>query len=737
MEKTKKRGRRYTGIVLLVLCNAALIAAAVLFTVWYSRNIQQEKELSMKEAFCSNVDTMRQISERYLDEQLDNANSWKSYIEDRHMTKDEALAYIAGIENAETGEAHIVDMETYEAWTTNRQGSDNYVNIYWRAYCKEGEYAREWLRTAEKIFNGQKCVLGRYKILETGRNVIGVGTRITLREADGSDRDYLLVRAILVSHMKELWIFPTGFPTAEIGMITTKADYVVASDAMKSDNFMEFVRYYNFRDDYNGADRLLEQLKTQDSGVLELYNSKKPQQLCCWYYSRLENFDDVDILGYIPEEDLIPTVESLSIVIVVAGLTLLIGIINAVYILSINRRLRATTKEAEQASRSKTQFLSTMSHDIRTPLNAVLGMTELAQNRIGDTAYVKECLRKISVSGNHLLTLINDVLEISRVESGKININPAPFDVALMISGLESITRSQATGHGLDFEVEVGELPHAALMGDKLRLTQVYLNLLNNAVKYTRPGGKVELKVWEEDAADAEKTTLACVVRDSGVGMSPEFQKTMYESFTRVADSRTDKIQGTGLGLAIVKRMVDLMDGTIECESIPDVGTTFTVRIPLVPAVLAADASAGHPAEDAGRDLQGVRVLIAEDNELNWEIISTMLEDCGIHCTRAENGRECLDMLLSAGPGTYEAVLMDIQMPVMNGLDATRALRACGRADLRRMPIIAMTADAFAEDVQNCIDAGMNAHVAKPIEIEKVLTTLRRVLVKAKNGEKK
>lgn len=224
-----------------------------------------------------------------------------------------------------------------------------------------------------------------------------------------------------------------------------------------------------------------------------------------------------------------------------------------------------------------------------------------------------------------------------------------PFDVRELVSELESITRSQAVGHGLDFEVRFKDLPKPCLMGDKLRLTQVYLNLLNNAVKYTDAGG----------------VTLACVVADTGIGMSPEFQKTMYDSFTRVADSRIDNIQGTGLGLAIVKRMVDLMDGTIDCASTEGSGTTFTVRIPLTAVPVSASVQEEHKEkrQELRSDLTGVNVLIAEDNDVNWEIIPEMLDGYSIRCERAENGRVCVDKLTA----TYDLVLMDIQMPVLGG----------------------------------------------------------------------
>ena len=423
--------------------------------------------------------------------------------------------------------------------------------------------------------------------------------------------------------------------------------------------------------------------------------------------------------------------------IAVSGVLILLALIDGAYILSINRQLRETADVARKASNAKTQFLSTMSHDIRTPLNAVLGMTELAQSHISDPGYVQECLRKISLSGNHLLTLVNDILEISRVESGRIHINPVPFDVLELVDNLESITRSQATGRGLVFRATTGEVPHPFLCGDKLRLTQIYLNLLNNSIKYSEPGDSVELKLWEENMEEG-RVMLLCTVADTGIGMSKEFQKTMYDSFTRVEDGRIDKIQGTGLGLAIVKSMVTLMEGDIQCVSAEGQGTTFTVRIPLTVASEAPQVRKPQEEIPASADvLTGARILVAEDNDLNWEIISQVLENYGMRCTRAENGRVCVDLLKAAPEDSYDLVLMDIQMPVLNGRDAARELRASDREDLRRIPIIAMTADAFAEVVQQCLDAGMDAHLSKPIEVDKVLAKLRLLLSRKHNSDER
>lgn len=699
---------------------------AVLFAVWYSYDVKESQEQLMQENFCNTVETMKQISVRYLSGELDEAKNWADYIQKQHMTMDEAMDYIRAISNTSECEGHFVDMDTFEAWTTNTVNGDNEIDEYRDFFLSTDPRLGEYIERLKKIFSGEKWVFGKFKIVESQRIVIGVGGAVTLRQADGTDKDYLLLRIVPVERMKELWLFPVNYPSAEIGLITPGSDYVIPSKSMRSENFIEFVRAYNFQDDYNGVDKFLAQIKEQPNGLMTLKDSKGQDSY--WYYSRLDEFDGLDILGYIPVSDLSASLDNMSIVFVVSAVLLLIALIDGIYILNINRRLRVAADIAEKASEAKTRFLSSMSHDIRTPLNAVLGMTELAKKHADDSAYVQECLQKISLSGNHLLTLINDILEISRVESGSISINPAPFYVPELVSNLESIIRSPAVGHGLTFEVSMKELPKPWLMGDRLRLTQIYLNLLNNAVKYTNPGGNIQLEVWEEQADST--ITLVCVVADTGVGMSAEFQKVMYESFTRVSDSRIDKIQGTGLGLAIVSQMVELLRGTIDCDSAEGAGTTFTVRIPLEVAEdqMAVSEETNENGQILCNDLTGLRVLIAEDNNLNWEIISAMLDSYGIYCERSENGRECVDTLIKSHPNTYDLVLMDVQMPVLNGRDAVRELRNSKREDLRTIPVIAMTADAFAEDVQMCLEAGMDAHVAKPIEIDKVLAQIRVVL---------
>ncbi len=725
MQETQQQ-KKSTGKTLLILCNVVLMTAAILFAGIYSTRMRENQEQMELDAFCTTMESLKQVSANYLESERRYAEDWAAYIEAQEMSEDEALEYIRAANTQADRSANIVDMDTFEARSTfiRDDGSDD-VNVYQKFAAQDTASRRLCVENMRRMFNGQAAVLGKYRIQESQYMVISVGTRVELRQPDGSRRGYLLLRLIPLESMKKIWIFPLEYSSSEIGLITTGCDYVIQSASMRSENFLEFIRAYNYADDYNGADVLLTRLAENDSGLLEYKNSRG--ELCYWYYSRLDGYQGLDILGCIPKAGLYRQPTDWSIVAVVLGVLALLVLLDGAHIMGINRRLRAAAKLAEQASDAKTQFLSSMSHDIRTPLNAVLGMTELAKAHGDDPAYVQRCLQRITVSGKHLLTLINDVLEISKIESGKTVLNPEPFVLEELVTSMEDIVRAQAEVRGVAFTLKVHDIAQPYLVGDKLRLSQIYLNLLTNAVKYTQPGGRVQLEVSEHAALDGS-VELTCVIADTGMGMSEEFQRTMYDSFARAQDSRIDKIQGTGLGLAIAKRLLELMDGTIRCQSALGEGTVFTVKVPLKAAAPEEALEEARPGAAAGTAaLEGLQVLVAEDNDLNWEIIAAMLEGYGVRCTRAADGRACVDMLEAAAPGTYDMVLMDIQMPRLNGRDATRLLRSSPRADLRSIPIAAMTADAFAEDVHACLEAGMDAHLAKPVDIQKVLAVMTRL----------
>ncbi len=533
------------------------------------------------------------------------------------------------------------------------------------------------------------------------------------------------------------------------------------------------------------------------------------------------------------------------------------------------RELEEAMLRVEEANNAKTQFLSSMSHDIRTPMNAIIGMTALATKHLEDQEYLKNCLNKMALASNHLLTLINDVLDISKVESGKMSLNPIVFSLADSVSNLVNIVRQQISGKCQRFDVRVHNIKEEYLFADELRLNQIFINILSNAVKYTPDGGHITMDLREEFIAGvSDKVRVIYEVEDDGIGMSEEFQAHMYDSFSRANPENFGEVQSTGLGLTISKTMIDLMKGTIACKSAPDKGTKFTVTLDLPIAdkimgdlilppmeVLLADddeiflesasntliqmgispdcVTSGEAAlaktverheqgndypviiidwqmpgmngietirqirakvgpsvsiivvsayewhdieaiaKEAGADgfiskpffpsnvyenmtrilglhtdvrsdkeldtwgpnVAGMHVLVAEDNDINWEIAREILDLYRITAVRAENGQRCLEMLLESKDDEYNLVLMDIKMPVLDGYEATAAIRSQNREYVRNIPIIAMTADAFSEDIQRCKDVGMNGHIAKPLNISNFVSVLEAQYQSAVAGE--
>ena len=578
---------------------------------------------------------------------------------------------------------------------------------------------------------------------------------------------------------------------------------------------------------------------------------------CLIAYAPISANQGWTILNYIQASSLDRSTVDWFLIVGVACALLFLLICDMAFMNWLNVRLNETAKEAEAANRAKSDFLSAMSHDIRTPMNAILGLTTIAQRNVDDPAIVKDSLHKIGLASNHLLTLINDILDISKVESGKLSLTPVTFSIVEVTENLVNISQPMVKEKNIDFQFHANAVEHEYLCADQLRINQVFINILSNALKYTEPNGSVAVDLQELESETPGMVRLVYRVADTGMGMSEEFMERMYESFSRQTDSRVNNVQGTGLGLAITKQMVDLMGGTIECQSKLGEGTTFTVTLDVpiaerepedmklesVDALLVDDdevflqtaeytfnslearvetASSGAQAlemvgarhslhddygviivdwkmpdmdgievvrrvralvgdqvpiilvsaydwsdieesakeagangfiskplfkstlyrainellniaeapvanEDDHSDIEGMRVLVAEDNDINWEIINMLLSMHGIESEHAENGQIAVDMLSSSQPGDFDLVFMDVQMPVMNGIEATKAIRALPDEWASTIPIIATTADAFSEDVAKCLDAGMNSHIAKPIDIKIALKEIRRV----------
>ena len=413
---------------------------------------------------------------------------------------------------------------------------------------------------------------------------------------------------------------------------------------------------------------------------------------------------------------------------IVVSLVIIFVLLLLVYSLSVSRKKQMEAlKEAQNANAAniaKTTFLNHMSHDIRTPMNAIIGFTDIAMKRKPDKE-VENCLKKIRQSSEYLMTLINDVLDISRIESGKLEYKPVRVDLRDMINTVLSIARGYTESRDLNFYVSREELKTPYVMADELRIREVLLNIISNAVKFTKDGGTISFVAKNCPGNDEHHIIVRYRISDTGIGMSEEFQTRIFDEFSQENDGARTSYKGTGLGMAIAKKYVDLMGGKIEVSSRQEVGSTFTVEIPL----LIAEQVQAEEKEKLRKDidLHGLHVLLAEDNDLNAEIAVSLLEEQGMIITRAADGKSALAQFCNTAPGTFDLILMDIMMPEMNGYETTKAIRNLpDRPDGKEIPIIAMTANAFAEDVQAALNAGMDDHVAKPVDMSILISAISR-----------
>lgn len=402
-----------------------------------------------------------------------------------------------------------------------------------------------------------------------------------------------------------------------------------------------------------------------------------------------------------------------------------------------SQELQAALQAAEVANREKSDFLSRMSHDIRTPMNAIMGMTDIASAHIDTPEKVQDCLRKISLSSQHLLGLINDVLDMSKIESGKVELRHESFNFRAFLQDFENLYGEQAKSKGISYETILASDLEVQIIGDSLRLNQVLSNLLSNALKFTPAKGMIKLRV-SKTGEDQENVYLRFEVIDTGCGIAEENYDKIFESFEQENVDVTYKYGGTGLGLSIIKRFTGLMGGGIHVTSVQGSGSTFTVDLPFgkikesgKPTRFSDINGRNDLAKDCyavDYDFKGKRILLVEDNELNREIAEELIGVTGASVESAEDGVQAVEMFKESAEGYYDLILMDVQMPHMDGYEATRCIRALGRSDAQKVPIFAMTANAFAEDVQKSREAGMNAHISKPLNIRAVYKQMNRYL---------
>ena len=388
-------------------------------------------------------------------------------------------------------------------------------------------------------------------------------------------------------------------------------------------------------------------------------------------------------------------------------------------------RLISLAEEANRANEAKTDFLSRMAHDIRTPMNAVHGFTEIAKAHLDEPEKVKDNLHKIEKASSYLEQIVNDILDLTRIERGKFQLETSAHSVKSIFEEYKEDIPMAFLDKHLQVSLDMHSIFYDQVMVDELHLRQVCTNLLSNAMKYTPEGGRICQEVYEEKIPDGKKVRLVYRISDTGIGMSPEYMKEMYNPFSRATDTRVNHVRGSGLGLSVVKELVDLMGGHIEVESTLGQGTTFTVSLDVdYVEEKKSEQPTSQEEEISYEKAQGMHLLVAEDNDLNYEVAEELLAMYGVTCERAENGAICVEKFQKAPEGTYDAILMDMQMPVMNGLEATRAIRVIETGKAHKIPIIGLTANAFSTDVKACLDAGMNHHMAKPFDVKKLLGLL-------------
>ena len=723
MEKSRKK-RIILGVG-LVLFNVIMIVVAVASSAIFSVRVRTERENANTASFVSTIESMKDVSQTYLDSERGYVKNWAAYISGHEMTLAQAMEFLRTINTDAQRYVHVVDMASFRAYSTFYAPGREEIDTYLEISRGTSDHEVDMVHTMFSFFGGEEDfnVMGMYRTRETRSDAVSVGTPVTLQTPHGP-QNYLLLRVIPVAELKNVWIFPVEYPSAEVGIISRSGDYVIQSISMKSDSFAEYIRTYNFQDDYSQKYTLVTEIREHDAGILH-YKDFRGED-CLWYYSSFGDRSNLRILGMVAEDDLKTSADYWRIVLMISGTLVVLMAVDGLYLYVVNRRLKRAAQLAEQASLAKTQFLSAMSHDIRTPMNIVQGMTGLALHNMDNPAYAAQCLEKSMKAGRQLLTLINNVLDISKIESGKLVLNPADFSLEEMVSGVVEVLKPAMEEKEIHFTLETGSLPYDFLHTDQMRLSQVYSNLLSNALKYTNPGGNISMELHEQVLLQQPgQVRLVCCIRDSGIGMSPEYQRVMYDSFSRAVDTQVNRTQGTGLGLSIVKQVVDALGGSIQCKSTPGIGTAFTVSVD-VPYV---EQQSGEVTieDDSLQQLRGMKLLAAEDNELNQEILGAVLEEYGVVCHWVTNGRECVEQLVAAPAGSFEGILMDVHMPVMDGLEAAQAIRSLPDRAYCQIPIIAMTADAFAEDVQKCLRCGMNGHVAKPIEVSQLLEYLLKI----------
>ena len=854
----------------IILANCIIILAVALGVIAYTRSVAQDSAMRNKEKFADTTAIIKEIAGNYLNDSQAVSDRWAAFLNSSDYTMEEAAEKMEQTLDGDDASAQLIWLDSFTGLATEGKAADPENHTV--------DYSVKGLNGIfDDIEDGDDIrITQRYTNPQTGSYVVAFCNSVQLDDGSGKKKDAVLLYIVPLSSLETRWTFPTEYgDETDVALIDSTGSYIIKPSSMKNESFFNYIYVYNKTT--IGEDALRNDMNANESGTFEAYDASG--ELCFFSYSHIDNNSERIIVAAIPVAALESSDTDWTVPIMIIIALAAVLIIDMLYmreerrkdrkaqeiILQQGEQLKIALAAAQHSNNAKTTFLNSMSHDIRTPMNAIIGFTSLAATHIENTELVKEYLGKIQVSSNHLLSLINDVLDMSRIESGTVKIEERQVHLPDVLHDLRTIVQSDIRAKQLDFFIDTMDVKDEDVICDKLRLSQVLLNIVSNAIKYTQNGGNVSVKVKQDPSAPEGFVSYTFSVKDTGIGMSKKFLEHIFEPFTREQTSTVSGIQGTGLGMAITKNIVDMMGGEISVESEEGVGSEFTVKLSFrkskehgeclpVKALVGAAAlvvdddmdccisvakmlteinmrpewtSNGHEAivrtqyacerddpfavyiidwlmpdmngietvrrirriigdqkpiiilssydweeveeeareagvtcfiskpifmsdlrevlartvddgdhaeepqeEEKKYDFTGKRILLVEDNEFNQEIAAAILEEAGFKVETADDGSIAVDIMKNAEPGKYDLILMDIQMPVMDGYEATRQIRALKTADAVRIPIIAMTANAFDEDKKKALDAGMDGHMSKPIEIPKLMETLAGVLEK-------
>ena len=703
--------------LLILIVNIVLIATAAILYGRYTA-VYQER---LREENLGNIANLNQSAATNATAMI---GSWSTKLEDtaqfverRRLTLEETLTLLDDANASEDRQLELIGAN-YSGYLARRDETGAFIAVTYQG----GSYVemKKVIDGTDVSSEGNVSFVPEFTDNYSALKCFAIYKRLQIRDANGNTEPYTLMLAGKSRDVLAVFNNQLGFTGMSSVLVDAKGAYIVSNSDFKSDNFFKYLYVYN---DLTLDERseIQHRMVTNSSG--ELYYQNSIGQDCVFRYSKMST-NDWYCITCVPLSSFRTPVFNANYAVYAVLALVLMFIVDMFWLRNMNVRLRVSMQRAEEAGEAKTDFLSRMSHDIRTPLNGIIGMTLLAAdepNPPRTAAYLKD----IKASGNFLLGLVNDILDISKVESGKMELHPEPYTGTEFRQYIEAVIAPLCREKDQTFRVNA-PANDQAVMFDRLRLNQIFCNLLSNAVKYTPAEGTVELS-WLRSRLSDTRMSFDFTVRDNGIGMSEEYQQRMFESFTQEhADSSST---GSGLGLSIVWNLVHLMGGRISVESKLGEGSAFHVH-------LEADICEEQPQRPdafANVELTGRRMLLCEDNRVNIIIARGMLEKWGIAVEVAENGKIGVDKFAASPIDSFDAILMDIRMPEMNGLDATRAIRKLERPDAATVPIVAMTANAYDIDVQNCLEAGMNAHLGKPIQPELLQSMLIQQVARSSN----